>query len=49
MLALGADKRMVIQFPRILSYADFAAQIPGWNYPREYFSMLASVSQRGAL
>jgi hypothetical protein len=40
---------MVIQFPRILSYAEFAAATPRWNYPREYFSMLASVSQRGAL
>jgi hypothetical protein len=49
MLASGADKRMVIQFRQILSYADFAAEKPGWNYPREYFSMLASVSQRGAL
>jgi len=49
MLALGADKRMVIQFRQILSYAEFAAEKTARNYPREYFSMLASVSQRGAL
>jgi hypothetical protein len=32
-----------------LSYADLAAQKGGWNYRREYFSMMASVSQCGAL
>ncbi|GLH36422.1 hypothetical protein RS1P1_07050 [Pseudomonas moraviensis] len=49
MLALGADKRMVTPMLTILGYAEFAAEKPRRNYPREYFSMLASVSQRGAL
>jgi hypothetical protein len=36
-------------FPASLGYADLIAQKYGWNYPLEYFSMMASVSQCGAL
>jgi len=49
MRTLGGDRRMVTRLVRIFSYADYAAEKPGWNYRQEYFSILASVSQCGAL